>query len=175
MVHRNRHRIPPTDDWVQLELLIETPGQRSYEVIRPVVLFGEPVPERASATQTQARTVYRYVARFEATGLRGLEPPPRLERHLRLPAELRQAILDLKREHPPLHFREISTICWARFSQRPSPTTVRRILAEQPLSPASPDVFRYIAALPTPLPVGGRCCNSISRAGIRRALPRTWR
>src|SRR5712692_7941790 len=99
MALRNRRRTPPTDDWVQLELLIETPGQRSYEVIRPVVLFGEPVPERSTTTQTHPRTIYRYVARFEATGLRGLEPPPKLERHQRLPDEIRQAILDLKREH----------------------------------------------------------------------------
>jgi hypothetical protein len=63
MPRRARQRIPPTDDWQQLELLIETPGQRSYEVIRPVVLFGEPVPERAATTQTHARTVYRTFAR----------------------------------------------------------------------------------------------------------------
>jgi len=33
---RKRQRIPPTDDWQQLELLLETPGRRSYEVIRTV-------------------------------------------------------------------------------------------------------------------------------------------
>ncbi len=52
-----------------------------------------------------------------------------------MPAELRQAILDLKREHPPLHFREIATICWARFGHRLSHNTVRRILAEAPPPP----------------------------------------
>ncbi len=66
MPRRHRERIPPTDDWQQLELLVDTPGQRSYEAIRPVLLFGEPVPERATTTQTQARSLYRYVARFEA-------------------------------------------------------------------------------------------------------------
>ena len=135
MPSRYRQRIPPTDEWQQLELLLDTPGQRSYEVIRPVLLFGEPVPERATATQTHARTVYRTVARFEAEGLRGLEPPPKLERHQRLPAEVRQAILDLRREHPPLHLREISTICSVRLGHRPSPMTVRRILAEAPALP----------------------------------------
>ena len=132
---RTRQRIPPTDDWQQLELLLETPGQRSYEVIRPVVLFGEPVPERATTTQTHARTLYRTVARFEVAGLRGLEPPPKLERHQRVPEEIRQAAIDLKREHPPLHFREIATICWARFGHRLSHHTVRRILAEAPPPP----------------------------------------
>ena len=135
MASRKRERIPPTDAWQQLELLLETPGQRSYEAIRPVVVFGDPVPERATATQIPTRTLFRYVARFEAEGLRGLEPPPERERHRRVPEEIRQAIIDLKREHPPLHFREITTICWARFGHRLAHTTVRRILAETPPPP----------------------------------------
>ncbi len=135
MASRHRERIPPTDDWQQLEFLLETPGQRSYEAIRPVVLFGEPVPERAGATQIPKRTLFRYVARFEAAGLGGLEPPPKLERHRRVPDEIRQAVLDLKREHPPLHLREIVTICWARFGHRPSNATVKRVLAEEPPVP----------------------------------------
>ena len=150
MARRPRQRIPATEEWQQLELLVETPGQRSYEVIRPVVLFGEPVPERATTTQTPARTIYRSVARFESHGLGGLEPPPRLERHQRLPAELRQAIIDLRREHPPLHLREISTICWACFGQRPSPMTVRRILPEHPPPPRTSRRFPPYHAIPDP-------------------------
>jgi transposase len=150
MASRVRRRIAPTDQWQQLELLLDTPGQRSYEIIRPVVLFGEPVPERATTTQTHARTIYRTVARFEAAGLRGLEPPPTLERHQRVPQEIRQAIVDLKREHPPLHFREIATICWARFGHRLSHHTVRRILAEHPPPPRTSRRFPPYHALPDP-------------------------
>jgi len=131
MPRRGRDHIEPTDDWRQLELLVQSRGQRTYELIRPVVLFGQPPVERAAATNTAARTVYRHVAQFEERGLAGLEPPPKIEKHRRLPAELRQAILDLKREHPPLNTYEITTICWARFGQRPSSHTVRRLLAEQ--------------------------------------------
>ncbi len=148
MASRHRERIPPTDDWQQLEFLLETPGQRSYEAIRPVVLFGEPVPERAGATQIPKRTLFRYVARFEAEGLRGLEPPPKLERHRRVPDEVRQAVIDLKREHPPLHLREIATICWARFGQRLTHTTVRRILAEAPPPPRTNRRFPPYHAIP---------------------------
>jgi putative transposase len=147
---RHRQRRSSTEDWQQLELLLDTPGQRSYEVIRPVILFGEPVPERATTTQTQTRTIYRYVARFEADGLRGLEPPPRLERHQRVPGAIRQAIIDLKREYPPLHFREIVTICWARFGYRVGHNTVRRILAEQPLLPRTSRRFPPYHAIPDP-------------------------
>jgi transposase len=132
---RKRDRHPPTEQWQQLTLLLDTPGQRSYEAIRPVVVFGEPVPDRATATQIPARTLFRYAARFEADGLRGLEPPAKRERHQRVPSEIRQAVIDLKREHPPLHFREIATICWARFGHRLGHNTVRRILAEAPLPP----------------------------------------
>lgn len=35
-----RRRIPPTDDWQQLSLLVDFPEQLTYEVLRPVVLFG---------------------------------------------------------------------------------------------------------------------------------------
>jgi len=104
-------------------------------LIRPVVLFGQPPAERAAETSTAARTVYRHVARFDERGLVGLEPPPKIARHHRLPAELRQAIFDLKREYPPLNTYELTTICWARFGQRPSPHTVKRLLAEQPPPP----------------------------------------
>jgi len=47
---RRRRRVEPTDDWEQLELLCTWDEQREYERIRPLVLFGEPVPERAAET-----------------------------------------------------------------------------------------------------------------------------
>src|SRR6059058_1050274 len=52
MPRRERDRIEPTDDWRQLEYLVQSPGQRTYELIRPVVLFGRPPVERAAATST---------------------------------------------------------------------------------------------------------------------------
>src|SRR5438046_574435 len=42
-----RQRIEPTDDWQQLDLLVRFPEQRTYELIRPVVLFGYSPAERA--------------------------------------------------------------------------------------------------------------------------------
>lgn len=150
MAMRKRERIAPTEDWQQLTLRLETAGQRSYEAIRPVVVFGAPVPERATATQIPTRTLFRYVARFAADGLCGLEPPPARERHQRVPEELRQAVIDLKREHPPLHFREIVTICWARFGQKLGHNTVRRILAETPPPPRTSRRFPPYHTIPDP-------------------------
>src|SRR5690242_16273402 len=101
-----RPRVEPTDDWHQIALLAHEPGQRSYELIRPVVLFGRSPAERAAETGLSERTVFRQVARFDQLGMAGLLPPPRIEKHRTLPPEVRQAILDAKREHPPLNVHE---------------------------------------------------------------------
>ncbi len=131
----------PTDDWQQLQLLTKTPAQRTYELIRPVVLFGQPATVRAQATGVPQRTLYRQADAFDRLGMASLAPPPQRERHLRLPAAIRQAIVDLKRAYSALNTHEITTICWARFGQRPSPHTVKRILAEAP--PATPTARRF--------------------------------
>ena len=48
MVKRRRRHVDPTNDWEQPELLCSWEEQREYERIRPLVLFGGPVPERAA-------------------------------------------------------------------------------------------------------------------------------
>src|SRR5215212_1061500 len=126
----SRPQSAPSDDWRQIELLARVPGQRTYELIRPVVLFGQSPAERAAETGAAARTLYRQVARFKQLGMASFVPPPKVEKHRTLAAHIRQAILDAKREHPPLNVNELRTICWVRFGQRPSTATVRRILAE---------------------------------------------
>src|SRR5215207_3031618 len=131
----SRPQSAPSDDWRQIELLARAPGQRTYELIRPVVLFGQSPAERAVQTGAAERTLYRQVARFDQLGMASLVPPPKVEKHRLLPVEVRQAILDAKREHPALNVHEITTICWARFGHRPSSHTVKRILAERPPPP----------------------------------------
>jgi len=134
MPARLRPRLEPTDDWQQLQLLSQFPEQLTYELIRPVVLFGHSPAERAQQTGTAARTLYRQAARFTKDGMASLFAP-QVERHRRVPAEVRDAICALKAEHPPLNIYEITTICWVRFGHRPSSHTVKRILAEaQPIS-----------------------------------------
>ncbi len=128
-------RIEPTHEWRQLAFRVRADGQRTYELIRPVVLFGHSPAERAAETGAAERTLYRQVARFEQLGMASFVAPPKLEKHRALPAHIRQAIIDVKREHPPLNVNEIRTICWARFAHRPSNATVKRILAEDPPAP----------------------------------------
>lgn len=132
-----RQRVEPTDDWQQLQLLASFPEQRGYELLRPVVLFGQSPAARARQTGTAERTLYRQAARFEREGMASLFPPAKLEKHRTLPPRIRQAIIDLKAEHPAFSPHEIARICQVRFDRRPSPHTVKRILAEAPPAPVA--------------------------------------
>ena len=124
MPRATRQRREPTDDWQQLRLLTRFPEQLTYELIRPVVLFGSSPAERARQTGAPQRTLYRQVARFETDGMAGLFPPVPPEPRHTLPAEIRQAIRELKAEYPPFRPNELATICGARCGRRPSPHTV---------------------------------------------------
>jgi hypothetical protein len=132
MGRRRRRRVDPTDDWEQLELLCVWEEQREYERIRPLVLFGWPVPERAELTGVSERTLYRRIAGFEESGMRspfGAEPAKRRV----LLASLRRLIVDLKTEHPMLNLNEIAGICYVRTGRKPHLATVCAVLDEEPL------------------------------------------
>jgi putative transposase len=132
-----RTPVATTDDWQQLELLVRSPEQRVYELIRPIVLFGCPPAARARETGAPQRTLYRQADAFARDGMASLFPPPRPAKHHALPEDLRRAIRALKAEHPPLNLREIATICDLRFGRSLSHHTVKRILAEAPVAPAA--------------------------------------
>ncbi len=132
--HR-RQPIDPTDDWHQLQLLVQFPEQLSYELLRPVVLFGLSPAERARQTGAPQSTLYRQVARFETEGMRSLFAPTREQRR-HLPAEMRQAIVALKAEYPSFRPHQIATICEVRFGRRPGARTIKRVLAEEPVPSA---------------------------------------
>src|SRR5690349_6627241 len=90
----------PTDAWDQLRLLVATPEQETYELLRPVVRFGQSARARAHETGTSERTLRRKAARFAALGMRrrfDREPEPAQDRR-RLPPPIRRAIVELKAE-----------------------------------------------------------------------------
>jgi putative transposase len=136
-----RPRREPTEEWTQLVLLTTTHAQRTYELIRPVVLFGRSPAERAQETGAPERTIRRQATRFDAGGMASLLPPSPAAQQRRLPPEVRQAILALKAEHPPLRPHEIMTIIEVRFSYSVGHRTVTRLLAAEPLPP--PTARRY--------------------------------
>jgi putative transposase len=115
-----------------LELLCAWEEQREYERIRPLVLFGEPIPERAVQTGTSERTLYRRIAGFEEDGMRSLFGSDPAKRRV-LPASLRRLIVDLKAEHPTLNLNEIERICYVRTGRKPHLATVRGVLDEEPV------------------------------------------
>src|SRR3712207_8207999 len=73
MVRRRRERVDPTEQWGQLELLLKWPEQRVYELIRPIVVFGGSVAERARETGAASeRTLRRKSDRFDEEGMPSL-------------------------------------------------------------------------------------------------------
>ncbi len=73
----------------------------------------------------------RKADRFDVHGMASLFdlPPATAADGCARPAEIRQAIVDLKAEHPPLRPGEIATICRRRFRRAVSHHTVQRVLA----------------------------------------------
>ncbi|MFV9506447.1 MAG: DDE-type integrase/transposase/recombinase [Oscillochloridaceae bacterium umkhey_bin13] len=117
--------------------------QRAYELIRPIVLFGQAPTERAAETNTPVHTLRRRAQRFDLLGMSSLfepappepapPPPPTLPNAL--PDYIRQIIIDLNMEHPPLRVNEIATICSIRTGWRPDAKTIKRILATTVIPP----------------------------------------
>ena len=63
---RSRPQVAPTEDWWQIELLARVPGQRTYELIRPVVLFGQ---SSAGLPRRAGRPVLRDAASLAADAI----------------------------------------------------------------------------------------------------------
>ena len=130
----------PTDDWQQLRLLVTSPEQATYELVRPILLFGQPPEERAQETGVSVSTLRRKAARVARQGLLGLftqTPSPDRDQR-RIPPELRHAIVTLKAEYPPFSLREIAAVCRASLGRPVDHQTVGRVLAIEPLPLNSP-------------------------------------
>jgi putative transposase len=135
MSRARRPRRQPTDDWQHVRLLVDSPEQKAYELVRPIVLFGQPTNERARETGLSAATLRRKTSRFASLGMRSLfaEPIPSAVDRRALPPEIRHGIVTLKAEYPPFSLREIAAICRASFRRPVDHQTVRRVLASEPL------------------------------------------
>jgi hypothetical protein len=143
----------PTDDWAQLRLLVSSPEQETYELLRPIVLFGQPATTRAQETGIAARTLRRKVARFAAAGMRSLfamAEPPAVDRRT-LPLGIRKAIVELNAEYPPLKPFAIARICQHRFDRPVSYHTVQKILATEPLPLHPPRRLPRYRDMPDPV------------------------
>ncbi len=131
MAVKRRRRVEHTEDWAQLELLLDWPEQVEYERIRDAVVFGDPIAECAEKTATAERTFYRRVESFDTYGMEGLIPLEPV-RGRRISLAMRLRIVELKAEYPPFSLGEIARICYALFGREPSKHTVKRIIEEGP-------------------------------------------
>lgn len=130
-----RPRREHTEDWHQIKQYTLWPEQEVYELLRPVLLFGDTPAERAKETESSERTLRYKADQFDQRGMLSLfpkVPDPPDETARSLPPPMRQAIVDLHAEHPALRLREIATICDVRFGRKPSHHTVKQILATGP-------------------------------------------
>jgi hypothetical protein len=64
----------PTEEWAELELLLEWPEQVEYERIRPAAIFGSSVAERSRQTGTPETTLLRNITSFKSHGIRARGP-----------------------------------------------------------------------------------------------------
>jgi transposase InsO family protein len=107
--------VEPTEEFGQLRLGFVDPIQWRYEVIRPLVLFGDrTATQRAHETQTHPDTVRSFARRFRQQGMSGLLPRSsggdQQRRASRMPEAVRQEVDRLKALYPGFHYRELARI-----------------------------------------------------------------
>jgi putative transposase len=156
---RRYERREPTHDWQQIRPLLKDPAQFQYEIIRPVILFGQTPKERAAETGVPRSTIYYRANLFDQAGMASLFPAPppppipeqkKLDQRM-LPPNVRQAIVDVHAEYPALSLREIASICYARFNRRPSPRTIKMVLATGPKPKITARRYPPYAEIPDPV------------------------
>jgi transposase len=133
--------VPPFPDAEDPQLPCHDPMQQRYEIIRPVVLFGDrTAAQRAQETDTHPETVGRLKRRFEQQGMLGLLPntfeviPARRRR--RVPETVVQELQRLKGLYEGFGYRELARIVFHRVAYRIDPKTVKQLWEE--LSPVAP-------------------------------------
>ena len=110
--------MPTTEEFAQLRLRFIDPIQHDYEVIRPVVLFAQPVAERSREIDLERTTVGEKARRFVTSGMLGLADQRKTRAGRKgheYPEPVANYILYLKQLYPPIHYREIVRIVERKF------------------------------------------------------------
>ena len=145
MPKRKRKQREHTEDWQTIQQYTLWPEQTAYELLRPIVLFGDPAIQRAQETGEARNTLERKADTFDEQGMVSLfasKPRKQPQETARsLPPGMRQLIVDLRVELPTMSLREIAEICTVHFDRRPSHNTVQLVLASGP--PPSITAKRY--------------------------------
>jgi putative transposase len=140
---RKRVQREHTEDWQTIQQYTLWPEQTAYELLRPIVLYGDLAVQRAKETGEARTTLERKADAFDEQGMVSLfASKPRKQTEARsLPPDMRQLIVDLHVELPSMSLREIAEICEVRFNRKPSHHTVQLVLATGP--PPSIQIRRY--------------------------------
>lgn len=105
MRHGKRGRAAAvSQEWADVQAHCLWPDQALYELVRPVVLLGKPVRERARETGVSEKTLTRRTHQFIQHGLPGFRAPPGLrdDDGRLLPGAVRDFLLVRKAEWPAL-------------------------------------------------------------------------
>lgn len=125
------------EPFTQLYLRFTNPVQYDYEVIRPVVLFSQPISERSKEVDVPRTTVSEKAKRFVQQGMFGLADQRSQrsgKREVGFPDPIAQHILYLKHLYPPINIREIVRILNNKFGYRTHHSKVKRFLDRHPIS-----------------------------------------
>ncbi len=120
------------------------------------MLFGVSPKERAEETGMSKSAIYSKANLFDASGMASLLPPvappdvPKQDKRT-LPPPLRQAIVDAHAEYSELGLHEIASICYVQFGRKPSPHTIKYILATGPKPSRTTRRFKRFAEIDDPV------------------------
>ena len=115
MPKRKRVQHEHTEDWQTIQQYTLFAPATAYELLRPIVLFGDPAGKRAQETGAAESTLDRKADTFDEQGMVSLfasRPRKQPEVSARsLPPDMRQLIVDPRVELPTMSLREIAEIC----------------------------------------------------------------
>lgn len=120
------------EEFARIQLQFIDPTQRDYEVIRPIVLFGDTAAERSRQTGVDRTVVGDKARRFVLGGMSGLQDRRTQTRDPQepvYPEAIAGYIIYLKQLYPPIHLREIERILQNKFGYKTNHHTLKRFLA----------------------------------------------
>jgi transposase InsO family protein len=127
----------PEEPFSQLNRRFTDPIQFDYEVIRPVVLFSEPIADRSHETEMPRTTVSAKAKRFVQEGMLGLvdkRSEPARQKDIGFPEPVAKYILYLKHLYPPINYREIVRLIGKKFGYKTHHGKVKRFLDRNPVT-----------------------------------------
>jgi hypothetical protein len=119
------------EEFARIQLHFIDPTQRDYEVIRPIVLFGETAAERSRQTGVERTVVGDKARSFVQGGMAALQDRRTLARDLQepgYPEAIAGYIVYLKQLYSPIHLREIERILLRKFGYKTNHHTLKRFL-----------------------------------------------